>query len=77
MDSATVIDAANYAVQTVTTVGFGDWTVPLAQPAPEKEDLNRRLLQMRGWSVVFMLFGASLYTTLTGVVVAIVLGRSS
>ena len=49
--------------------------MPLAPHAPEAQDLNRRLLEMRGWSVAFMLFGATLYAALTGVVVAIVLNE--
>lgn len=54
-DSA--VESANFAVQTVTTVGYGNWETPI-HPL-DFADRSERLLQMRFWSVVYMLFGAT------------------
>jgi hypothetical protein len=66
------IEAASFAVQTVTTVGYGNWEKPAMQ-VEEPSGWKDRVLEMRGWSSVYMLLGATLYTLLTGVVVAIFL----
>ncbi len=66
-----LIEAANYAVQTVTTVGYGNWENPALQQTPAPPDWPARVLVMRAWSALYMLLGASIFTALTGVVVAI------
>jgi hypothetical protein len=60
------IEAANYAAQTVTTVGYGNW-VPSAWDLKAPE-LARRVLIMKEASVFFVLIGASIFCTVVGLV---------
>ncbi len=63
------IEAANYAVQTLTTVGYGNWDGPLkAQHLPEAEEA-KLMLRMKAYSVLFMAIGGTLYVWVTGAVV--------
>jgi len=49
-----LVEAANYATQTITTVGYGNWTHGL-----HEED--SRILWMKAGSVPFMLIGALIF----------------
>jgi hypothetical protein len=63
-----VIEGTSFAMQTVTTVGFGNWEHPaLGDREPNHME---RVLTLRALSIGFMLFGATFYMLLTGVVVA-------
>jgi hypothetical protein len=73
MTYESVIEAGNYAVQTVTTVGYGDWATPAIPKATPDPTRPYRVLRMKGWSIVFMLLGATFYTLAVGAVVAILL----
>ncbi len=53
-NSHCLIEAANYATQTITTVGYGNWTHGL-----NEED--SRILWMKAASVPFMLIGALIF----------------
>ena len=55
-------EAANYAAQTVTTVGYGNW-VPKGVDAQDP-----RILEMKLISVPFMLLGATLFAVIIGIV---------
>lgn len=65
-----VIEAANYAVQTVTTVGYGNWVPPSVEQAAQHQDANAqdKILRMKGFSVVFMLAGGALFAASVGVI---------
>lgn len=71
--SESLIEGTNYAVQTVTTVGYGNWEVPaMRQGNSIGDDDRRRVLRLRGASVGFMLLGGTVYVVLTGVIVALI-----
>jgi Ion channel len=57
---STMIEGLNFSVQTLTTVGYGNW--PLTALAPN----DIRLLVLREYSVGLMIFGASLFTIVFG-----------
>lgn len=57
-----VTEAVNYATQTVTTVGYGNW-VPAGMPPADP-----RILAMKFASVPFMIFGATLFSAIIGIV---------
>ena len=57
-----LVEAANYAAQTVTTVGYGNWV-----PRGVEED-DSRILEMKRLSVPFMLCGATLFAVIIGIV---------
>jgi hypothetical protein len=66
VSAASVIEAANYASQTVTTVGYGNWVPSNWDLA--SADLAARVLRMKEASVVFVLIGGALFAILTGLV---------
>jgi len=53
-------EGLNFSVQTVTTVGYGNW--PLGNLTID----NNRLLELREYSVGLMILGASLFTIVFG-----------
>jgi hypothetical protein len=58
----TIIEGFNYSVQTVTTVGYGNW-------APsEIAFTDPRLVTMKEFSIVLMLFGTGFWSVFIGVV---------
>jgi hypothetical protein len=61
-----VIEALNYAVQTVTTVGYGNW-VPFGWKADDP-DILKRILYVKAISVPFMLVGGALFAVLVGII---------
>ena len=68
-NAESLIGAAYYAAQTVTTVGYGDW-IPRhislraeAGTSPYRE----KLLAMKLFSVAFMLFGAFIFACIIGI----------
>jgi hypothetical protein len=63
-----VIEASHYAMQTVTTVGYGNWETPaLTTTTYSPEDR----LAMRGYSVFFMGLGAVVFAVFVAAVVSI------
>lgn len=56
----------NYALQTATTVGYGNW-VPTTWDLGN-EDVQTRVLRVKALSVPFMLVGGSLFAVLVGLV---------
>lgn len=62
IDARSVIEAANYSVQTVTTVGYGNWVPP---GIPENDP---RILMVKLLSLPFMLSGPLLFGTTIGIV---------
>jgi hypothetical protein len=66
-----LIEAVSFATQTVTTVGYGNWEKPAITPVVQMPQYERRVLQMRLWSSVYMLLGATIYAVFTGVVVSL------
>ena len=61
-----LIEALNYALQTITTVGYGNW-VP-ASWDPHDKELQTRILYVKAVSVPFMLVGGSLFAVLVGII---------
>jgi hypothetical protein len=61
------IEASNYAVQTITTVGYGNWVPASWDPGNDKE-LQTRILYVKAVSVPFMLVGGSLFAVLVGII---------
>jgi len=61
------IEAANYALQTITTVGYGNWVPASWDPVNDKE-LQNRILYVKAVSVPFMLVGGSLFAVLVGII---------
>ena len=62
-------EALNYAVQTVTTVGYGNWVPESKLKDPE---INRKILAVKYLSIWFMLLATPLFAFLTGLVVNLV-----
>lgn len=60
VQSATITEGFSFSVQTVTTVGYGNW------PFPGIKADNMRLLELREYSIGLMLVGASLFTIVLG-----------
>jgi hypothetical protein len=56
-----VIEGLYYSVQTVTTVGYGDW-IPLRMTRDDP-----RILAMRTFSIFLMLGGTTFFTVSIGV----------
>ena len=73
----TVIEALNYSVQTITSVGYGNWEQPAVQPLVPMPRHEQRVLRMRAYSIVFMLIGAATYTATVGAAISIFLPTSS
>lgn len=67
IDARSVVEAANYSVQTVTTVGYGNWVPP---GVPEDDP---RILIMKLISVPFMLSGPLLFGTVVAFVANLVI----
>ena len=61
-----LIEALNYSLQTITTVGYGNW-VPAAWDT-SREELQTRILYVKAISVPFMLVGGSLFAVLIGII---------
>lgn len=59
-------EALNYSVQTITTVGYGNW-VPSSWDMDNGE-LRKRILYVKALSVPFMLVGGALFAVLIGIV---------
>jgi hypothetical protein len=75
-DTASLIEALNYSAQTITTVGYGNWSPPQLKPCEPGVQLNdcdpqfhSRLLRMKALSVPFMLVGAAYFAFAIGVLV--------
>jgi hypothetical protein len=69
-----LVEGMNYAVQTATTVGFGNWETPVFR-SDSPRDRSAKVFSLRAWSVLYMLLGATTYALLTGVVVFIFVRR--
>lgn len=63
------IEALNFAVQTVTTVGYGNWVPESRLKDP---DINGKVLAVKRVSIGFMLLTTPLFAFLTGVAVNLV-----
>lgn len=59
-------ETLNYALQTITTVGYGNW-VPAGWTIQDTE-IQRRILYVKAISVPFMLVGGTLFAILVGIV---------
>ena len=68
-----LIEAGHYAMQTVTTVGYGNWEVPASGVPFDPE----AVLTMRAWSILFMGLGSVTFAVFVGVVVAILIPPES
>ena len=64
-----IAEAASFATQTVTTVGYGNWET---HPDGARYPTNA-ISAVRAWSSVFMLCGATLHAVLTGLMVTVLL----
>jgi hypothetical protein len=69
-DGPSTTEAVSFAVQTLTTVGYGNWEAPAMGELPDK---SRRVLSMRKWSIFWMLAGATFYSLFTGVLGSLVI----
>jgi hypothetical protein len=67
VSTESIIEAAYYAAQTVTTVGYGTWERPALGTVFEPHSI----LIMRAWSVFFMGLGSLAFAVFIGVVVSI------
>lgn len=54
-------------MQTITTVGYGNWETP----ASKRTITNEQVFRMRAWSIVFMFCGATFYALFIGLIVAV------
>ena len=61
-----LIEALNYSLQTITTVGYGNW-VPAGWDIT-KEELQTRILYVKAISIPFMFVGGSLFVVLIGII---------
>ena len=61
VSSESLVEAANFATQTATTIGYGNWI-----PAAMKAD-DPRIPVMKAASVPFMLASAALFSAIVGV----------
>ncbi len=62
--SSMIIEGLNFSVQTVTTVGYGNWT-------PDRVSLSdQRVLNVKAFSIVLMLDGTALWSILIGMLAA-------
>jgi hypothetical protein len=66
LTAGSMTEALNYSVQTITTVGYGNW-VPSGWDT-DKEELQKRILHVKALSVPFMLVGGALFAVLIGIV---------
>jgi hypothetical protein len=62
------VEGANFGVQTITTVGYGNWETPANK---KRTVTSEQIFTMRGWSSIFMLFGATFYALFTGLFVVV------
>jgi hypothetical protein len=60
VEPATITEGFSFSVQTVTTVGYGNW------PFPGMKYDDGRLLKLRQYSIGLMIVGASLFTIVIG-----------
>ena len=68
-----IIETLNYAIQTITTVGYGNW-VPAGWDINDIESQDR-ILYAKAISIPFMLVGAGLFALLIGIVSNLFSGR--
>lgn len=61
-----LIETLNYSLQTITTVGYGNW-VPAGWDIKEAE-LQSRILYVKAISVPFTLVGGALFAVLIGII---------
>ena len=61
LSSESFVEAANFATQTATTIGYGNWV-----PAAMKPD-DPRIAVMKAASVPFMLASAAFFSAIVGV----------
>ena len=61
-----LVEGAYYSIQTVTTVGYGNWTSDYAIMSTET------IHAMKAWSLLFMLSGATLFGFIIGVAANVV-----
>ena len=66
VSAESLIEALNYSLQTITTVGYGNW-VPASWDT-SKQELQTRILYVKAISVPFMLVGGSVFAVLIGIV---------
>lgn len=63
-----LIEAGHYAMQTITTVGYGNWESPALKTTVFDP---HSVLVMRAWSMLFMGLGATAFAVFIAVVVSI------
>ncbi len=68
-----LIEDLNYSLQTVTTVGYGNW-VPAGWDLTQGE-VQARILRVKALSIPFVLVGGSLFAVLVGIVSTILSRR--
>jgi hypothetical protein len=69
--SDSLIDGLNYAIQTVTTVGYGNWPFHASQYS------DAQLREMNLYSLGTMIAGASLFTMIIGMITTWLQGMKS
>jgi hypothetical protein len=62
IDFVSLTEAFNYSVQTITTIGYGNWVPAHVDPR------DPRILTMKRLSIPFMLIAGSLFAVLVGVI---------
>lgn len=68
-----LIETLNYAIQTITTVGYGNW-VPTGWDINNIE-IQNQILYVKAISVPFMLVGGALFAVLIGIISNLFSGR--
>lgn len=65
-----LVEAANFAMQTITTVGYGNWVPPKVEKAAHENDdkAQDKILRMKGFSIFFMFAGGALFAAAVGMV---------
>lgn len=70
LERGPLVEAANYAMQTVTTVGYGNWVPPRVEKAAQENDekAQDKILRMKAYSIFFMFAGGALFAAAVGVI---------
>jgi hypothetical protein len=62
--SVSIVEGFNFSVQTVTTVGYGNWPYATKDPAPVFA--MEQIMELRKYCIFLMAAGATIFTLLVG-----------
>ena len=67
------VEAFNYSIQTVTTVGYGNWENPRVLSSLAPRDRELRIFATKAMSIPVMLFGALFFGMIPSTLVVLLL----